>query len=141
MLRVVGVGAELPLLRPIELTSVPDAVPDLGAVLVALDNAVHACTLLANQQDVVKDSHCLRVALIVNLFTQVWTGKPWARGKHCGKRLKEGAALGEQWAGGDDCCLLCFLLSEAGPVCNSCPHGILILIFINIAPSPCVLPT
>lgn len=71
MQRVAGVGAELPLLRPIELTSVPDAVPDLGAVLVALDNAVHACTLLANQQDVVKDSHCLRVALIVNLFTQV----------------------------------------------------------------------
>ena len=71
-LDVTGVGAELPLLRPVELTSVPDKVTDHASVLIALDNAVHACTLLANQSDVVKDSYCLRTSLVVHLFTQVW---------------------------------------------------------------------
>ena len=73
-------GAELPLLRPVDLTAVPDRVPDLAAALVALDNACHACTLLSNQADIIKDSYCIRAALLTHLFTLVCGGEGGGRG-------------------------------------------------------------
>lgn len=48
-----------------------DKVIDHGAAVVALERAVHICTLLANQSNTVKDSYGMRASFIVHLLTKV----------------------------------------------------------------------
>jgi len=60
-----------PIVRPVELTSVPDAVSKLEEVPKALRNALNCCIILANQADLMPNSYALRVSLIVHLFVHV----------------------------------------------------------------------
>jgi hypothetical protein len=60
-----------PILRPVQLTLVPDTVKTFNDVTNALRHASRLCTLLANQRSVMRNTYELRVALIQHLFTQV----------------------------------------------------------------------
>ena len=66
-----GAARTPPILRPVELTLVPDAVAKLEDVPKALRNALHCCTILANQADLMPNSYALRVSLLVHLFVHV----------------------------------------------------------------------
>ena len=66
-----GAAKTPPIIRPVELTLVPDAVASLEQVPKALRNALHCCTILANQADLMPNSYALRVSLIVHLFVHV----------------------------------------------------------------------
>jgi hypothetical protein len=66
-----GSSAVPAILRPIELSRVPDQVHTFNEATVAMRHCVHLCTLLDNQKDVLKNTYCLRVALIQDLFTRV----------------------------------------------------------------------
>ena len=66
-----GKAAESPFLRRVQLTSVPDEVADARAAAVAMGHALHECSLLANQQSLIRNSACLRVSLLQHLFTAV----------------------------------------------------------------------
>ena len=66
-----GAARMPPIIRPVELTSVPDAVADLSEVPKALRNALHCCTILANQADLMPNSYALRVSLLSHLFLHV----------------------------------------------------------------------
>ena len=58
-------------MRRVQLTSVPDEVADAHAAAVAMGHALHECSLLANQQSLIRNSACLRVSLLQHLFTAV----------------------------------------------------------------------
>lgn len=66
-----GKSAVPPILRPVELTLVQDKVKNFDEVATALRHAVDACTLLDNQKEMIRNSYCIRVALIQHLFTEV----------------------------------------------------------------------
>jgi len=66
-----GAAKAPPILRPVELTMVPDAIDSLEQVPKALRNALHCCTILANQADLMPNSYALRVSLLVHLFVHV----------------------------------------------------------------------
>jgi hypothetical protein len=66
-----GVAPPPRILLPVELTLVPDAVSSFNDVTNAMRHCVHVCTLLGNQSTLIKNTHCLRVSLIQNLFTSV----------------------------------------------------------------------
>ena len=66
-----GGSAVPPILRPIELTAVADSVETFNDVATAMRKTVHLCTLLGNQSGLIKNTYCMRVALIQHLFTQV----------------------------------------------------------------------
>ncbi|KAL1523488.1 hypothetical protein AB1Y20_018426 [Prymnesium parvum] len=66
-----GEAPPAPTLRPVALTSVPDSVATVHEVVSALTSALHECTLLSNQEALVKNSACLRVALLQHLFISV----------------------------------------------------------------------
>ena len=59
-----------PIFRPIEMTLVPDSVSTFHDVAVCLKHIVNICTRLANQSHLVKNSFCLRTALIQHVFTR-----------------------------------------------------------------------
>jgi hypothetical protein len=69
--KLAGNAARPPILRPIELTRVPEKVETFEEVATALRHIVYACTLLANQQSLVKNTFCLRASLISHFFTRV----------------------------------------------------------------------
>ncbi|CAM9907068.1 unnamed protein product, partial [Choristocarpus tenellus] len=60
-----------PILRPVELTLVPEVVSTFEDVANALTRANEACTLLSNQRTLLKNTYFLRTSLITNLFTRV----------------------------------------------------------------------
>ena len=60
-----------PIARPVEMTSVPDAVASFQDMCLAMRNCLTCCTLLANQDAIIKNSFCLRAALIQHVFTMV----------------------------------------------------------------------
>jgi len=60
-----------PIFRPIQMTSVPDHVATFHDVAVCLHQCAKVCTRLANQSHLVKNSFCLRTALIQHVFTHV----------------------------------------------------------------------
>ena len=60
-----------PILRPVELTLVPDKVNDFTEVANALRHGLNLCILLANQSALIKNSHTLRLCLIQHLFLRV----------------------------------------------------------------------
>jgi hypothetical protein len=59
------------ILRPVELTLVPDRISDFMDLTAALRHAVHLCVLLSNQQKLIRNSYTLRICLIQHLFTRV----------------------------------------------------------------------
>ncbi len=66
-----GEAVSPPIIRPVELTLVPDSVSSFEEVGTALYNASYVCTLLGNQRDCVKHTYLHRMALITHLFTRV----------------------------------------------------------------------
>ena len=60
-----------PILRPVELTLVPDEVQSFADVATTLRHAVQLCTLLANQSGLMKNTAAIRTALIQHVFTEV----------------------------------------------------------------------
>lgn len=66
-----GGSSPPPIVLPVELTLVPDAVKDVAGAASALRHCVHLCTLLGHQRKLMKNTYYLRVALIQHLFTRV----------------------------------------------------------------------
>jgi hypothetical protein len=60
-----------PIFRPIQMTLVPDSVSSFHDVAVCLHQCAKVCTRLSNQSHLVKNSFCLRTALIQHIFTRV----------------------------------------------------------------------
>mmetsp|Transcript_15429 Transcript_15429/g.33214 ORF Transcript_15429/g.33214 Transcript_15429/m.33214 type:complete len:1344 (-) Transcript_15429:16-4047(-) len=60
-----------PILRPVELSLVPEHVDDFNQVALALRHCVNVCTILDNQKDLIRNTYSIRVALIQHLFIQV----------------------------------------------------------------------
>ena len=69
--RLVGSSAKPPIFRPIQLTLVGDRVASFADVCQALRHCAHLCTKLAYQRHIVKNTFCLRVALVRHLFSNV----------------------------------------------------------------------
>lgn len=65
-----------PILRPVELTLVPDSVSTFEDVANTLTRACEVCTLLSNQRTVMKNTFFLRASLITHLVTRV-RKRPW----------------------------------------------------------------
>lgn len=66
-----GDARKAPIYRPIELTKIKDEVHSFNDVANALRHCAIMCTKLAYQRDLVKNTYCIRVALIQHLFTRV----------------------------------------------------------------------
>lgn len=60
-----------PILRPVELTLVPDSVSTFEDVANTLTRCSEVCTLLSNQRGVMKNTFFLRASLITHLVTRV----------------------------------------------------------------------
>ena len=60
-----------PIIRPVEMTLVPDRVTDFQGVACAMRHALNLCVLLANQRSVVRNSYTLRVCMLEHLFVRV----------------------------------------------------------------------
>ncbi|CAN0257367.1 unnamed protein product, partial [Ectocarpus sp. 12 AP-2014] len=60
-----------PILRPVELTVVPDSVSTFEDVANTLTRCSEVCTLLSNQRNVMKNTFFLRASLITHLVTRV----------------------------------------------------------------------
>jgi hypothetical protein len=60
-----------PILRPTELTLVPESVHDFNSAAVAMRHALNLCVLLSNQRELVRNSYTLRVCLVEHLFVRV----------------------------------------------------------------------
>jgi hypothetical protein len=59
------------ILRPVELSLVPDRVSDFASLAAAMHHTLNACLLLANQSDSIRNSYTLRMCLIEHLFVRV----------------------------------------------------------------------
>ncbi|CAM9179352.1 unnamed protein product, partial [Ectocarpus fasciculatus] len=59
------------ILRPVEMTLVPDRVSSFNEVCNALRHAVNLCTLLSNQRAQIRNSYTLRACLVEHLFIRV----------------------------------------------------------------------
>jgi hypothetical protein len=66
-----GTAPMVPIIRPVEMTLVPDRVSDFQEVAAAMRNALNLCVLLANQRTVVRNSYTLRVCMLEHLFVRV----------------------------------------------------------------------
>lgn len=66
-----GEAPEPPIIRPVQLTLVPDKTHNYANIVDALRNCDLVCTLLSHQMNHMKNTAYLRVSLIQNLFTQV----------------------------------------------------------------------
>lgn len=66
-----GAAVVPPIIRPVELTLVPDRVESYNDVTAAMRHAVNLCSLLANQREHMKHTYTLRVCLVQHLFFRV----------------------------------------------------------------------
>lgn len=66
-----GKSPEPPFLRPVQLTHVAEEVGTVHEVSLAMQHALQQCTLLSNQSTAIKNSGCIRVALLQHIFTGV----------------------------------------------------------------------
>ena len=60
-----------PIIRPVEMTLVPDRVSDFQEVAAAMRHTLNLCVLLANQRTVVRNSYTLRICMLEHLFVRV----------------------------------------------------------------------
>lgn len=60
-----------PIVRPVEMTLVPDSVSTFEDVAETLTRTSEICTLLSNQRTVMKNTFFLRASLITHLVTRV----------------------------------------------------------------------
>jgi hypothetical protein len=66
-----GEAKPVPIIRPVEMTLVPDRASDFLGVTTAMRHALNLCVLLANQRELIRNSYTLRVCMIQHLFTRV----------------------------------------------------------------------
>jgi hypothetical protein len=66
-----GVAPVPPIMRPIEMTLVPDRVNSFHEVALSMRHCLNLCTLLHNQRQYVRNSYTLRLCLIEHLFVRV----------------------------------------------------------------------
>lgn len=66
-----GEAAVPPILRPVEMTLVPEKVNNFHEVAIAMRHALNICVLLSNQSKLIRNSYTLRVCLIQHLFLRV----------------------------------------------------------------------
>ena len=66
-----GSSPSPPIMRPIEMTLVPESVSDFQEVACAMRHALDLCVLLANQSSIVRNSYTLRLCLIEHLLIRV----------------------------------------------------------------------
>jgi hypothetical protein len=66
-----GTAPVVPIIRPVEMTLVPDKVSDFQEVAAAMRHALNLCVLLANQKSVVRNSYTLRICMLEHLFVRV----------------------------------------------------------------------
>ena len=69
--KLAGKAPVVPIIRPVEMTLVPDRVGNFSDLATALSHTVSLCVLLANQRAVIRNSYTLRVCMIQHLFTRV----------------------------------------------------------------------
>jgi hypothetical protein len=60
-----------PIIRPVELSLVPDHVDTFHDVAMAMRHALNLCILLTTQKGIIRNSYTLRVCLIQHLFLRV----------------------------------------------------------------------
>ncbi|KAJ1393230.1 hypothetical protein B484DRAFT_278952, partial [Ochromonadaceae sp. CCMP2298] len=60
-----------PIMRPIEMTLVPDRASTFHEVQLAMRHCLNLCVLLSNQRKLVRNSYTLRLCLIEHLFVRV----------------------------------------------------------------------
>ena len=68
---LIGPSKIPPIARPVELTSIPDSIASFHEMCLAFRYCLHCCTLLSNQDTIIKNSYCLTASLIQYLFTHV----------------------------------------------------------------------
>ena len=66
-----GEAPPLPFLRPVHLSGVAESIEGALDVVKVLQRALYECTLLANQESLIANSACLRVALLQHLLTEI----------------------------------------------------------------------
>jgi hypothetical protein len=66
-----GAAVVPPIVRPVELTLVPDKISTYNDATTAMRHAVNLCSLLANQRDHMKHTYTLRACLVQHLFFKV----------------------------------------------------------------------
>jgi hypothetical protein len=69
--RLAGTAPVPPILRPVELTKVPDRISNFHELCCAMRHTLNLCVLLANQRSLIKNSYTIRVCLIEHLFIRV----------------------------------------------------------------------
>ena len=69
--KLAGRSQPPPIVRPIELTLVPDRVNTILEASGAMRKAVHCCVLLANQSELLPNTFALRASLLTHLFCAV----------------------------------------------------------------------
>lgn len=69
--RLAGTAPIPPILRPVELTKVPDKISNFHELCCAMRHTLNLCVLLANQRTLIKNSYTIRVCLIEHLFIRV----------------------------------------------------------------------
>lgn len=66
-----GTSSPPPILRPIELTLVPDRLTNFLEMTTAMRNCLNLCVLMSNQRNLIRNSYTLRLCLIEHLFVRV----------------------------------------------------------------------
>ena len=69
--KLAGESPPPPILRPIEMTLVPDRVTDFLSMTKAMRHCLNLCVLLSNQRELIRNSYTLRICLIQHLFVRV----------------------------------------------------------------------
>jgi hypothetical protein len=94
-----------PIVLPVELSLLPDAIASYEDVCTALHDANRLCTALANQSHLMRYTYCLRASLLAHLFIRLVplplpTNHPrrarecfWGRGAAAGGRMKRNTQL------------------------------------------------
>eukprot|EP01031_Cornospumella_fuschlensis_P035915 gene35915-43563_t len=69
--KLAGVSQPPPILRPVEMTLVPDKVSHFLDMTKAMRHCLNLCVLLSNQRTLIRNSYTLRLCLIEHLFVRV----------------------------------------------------------------------
>lgn len=69
--KLAGVAPPPPIIRPVEMTLVPDRVSNFQEMAQAMRHCLNLCVLLSNQRDLIRNSYTLRFCLIEHLFVRV----------------------------------------------------------------------
>jgi hypothetical protein len=69
--KLAGESRPPPILRPVELTLVPDRISHFLEMTKAMRHCLNLCVLLSNQRSLVRNSYTLRLCLIEHLFLRV----------------------------------------------------------------------